>query len=74
VFLCEASYLEGDGNPPDIHLTGHQAAEHAARADASRLLLTHIVPWGDPARTLSEASAVFDGDLEVVSTGAVYEI
>jgi ribonuclease BN (tRNA processing enzyme) len=74
LFLCEASYHDGDTNPPDIHLTGRQAGEHASRADAPRLLLTHLVPWGDPARTLTEASAVYDGQLEVVSTGAVYDV
>lgn len=74
VFLCEASYLDGDPNPPDIHLTGKQAAEHATRADVGRLLLTHLVPWGDPRRTLAEAEQVFDGDLSIVESGAVYEI
>jgi ribonuclease BN (tRNA processing enzyme) len=74
VFLCEASYLEGEDNPPDIHLTGKEAAEHAARADAKRLLLTHLVPWGDRERTLAEAAGVYDGDLEVATPGAVFDI
>lgn len=74
VFLCEASYLEGEDNPPDIHLTGKEAAEHAARADVGRLLLTHLVPWGDPTRTLSEATAVFGGDVAIASSGAVFDI
>jgi ribonuclease BN (tRNA processing enzyme) len=74
VFLCEASYLDGDDNPPDIHLTGKQAAEHANRADTGRLLLTHLVPWGDASRTLAEAEQVYDGDVSIVESGAVYEI
>ena len=74
VFLCEASYLEGDDNPPDIHLTGKDAAEHAVRADVGRLLLTHLVPWGDAGRTLAEAEQVFHGDLSIVETGNVYDI
>ena len=74
VFLCEASYLDGDDNPPDIHLTGREAAEHAARADVGKLLLTHLVPWGDAKRTLGDAQQVFDGDVEVAKTGAVFEI
>lgn len=74
VFLCEASYLDGDDNPPDIHLTGKQAAEHATRADVGRLLLTHLVPWGDASRTLAEAEHGFTGDLSIVKTGAVYDI
>jgi ribonuclease BN (tRNA processing enzyme) len=74
LFLCEASYLEGEDNPPDIHLTGREAAEHAARADVGRLVLTHLVPWGDRDRTLGEANAVFDGDVPVATPGAVFDV
>jgi ribonuclease BN (tRNA processing enzyme) len=74
LFLCEASYLEGDDNPPDIHLTGKEAAEHALRADVGQLLLTHLVPWGDASRTLAEAKPVFPGELALVETGNVYDI
>jgi ribonuclease BN (tRNA processing enzyme) len=74
VFLCEASYHEGDDNPPDIHLTGKQAGQHAARADVGRLLLTHLVPWGDPDRTLDEATGAFSGDIAVASTCAVFDV
>jgi ribonuclease BN (tRNA processing enzyme) len=74
LFLCEASYLHGDDNPPDIHLTGREAGEHAARADVGRLLLTHLVPWGDPDRTLGEAQDVFDRDIVVATTGAVFDV
>ena len=72
--LCEASYLDGDPNPPNIHLTGKQAGEHATRADVGRLLLTHLVPWGDASRTLAEAEQAYDGDLSIVEAGAVYDI
>jgi ribonuclease BN (tRNA processing enzyme) len=74
LFLCEASYLEGEDNPPDIHLTGKEAGEHATRADVGRLLLTHLVPWGDADRTLAEAKNAFDGDVSVASTGAVCDV
>jgi len=56
LLMCEASLLEGPSLPRDLHLTGLQAAQHAARAGAGRLILTHLVPWNDPARTLEEAS------------------
>jgi len=74
VFLCEASYLDGADNPPDIHLTGKEAGEHATRADVGRLVLTHLVPWGDPDRTLTEATAAYPGDIAVASSCAVFEI
>jgi ribonuclease BN (tRNA processing enzyme) len=74
LFLCEASYLDGDDNPPDIHLTGKEAAEHAARAGVDRLVLTHLVPWGDRDRTLAEARATFPGDLDVAHPGAAFDV
>jgi ribonuclease BN (tRNA processing enzyme) len=74
LFLCEASYLDGDENPPNVHLTGREAAEHASRADVGRLLLTHLVPWGDRERTLAEAHDGYDGDITVATTCAVFDV
>jgi ribonuclease BN (tRNA processing enzyme) len=74
LFLCEASYLDGDPNPPNIHLTGREAAEHAVRAQAHRLLLTHLVPWGDEARTVAEAKSAYDGEIAVARSLEVHEI
>jgi ribonuclease BN (tRNA processing enzyme) len=74
VFLCEASYLDGEDNPPDIHLTGKEAADHATRASARSLILTHLVPWGDRDRTLSEATEGYDGPIAVAEPGAVFDI
>jgi ribonuclease BN (tRNA processing enzyme) len=69
VLLCEASFLDGPGLPPDLHLTARQAAEHAARAGVGQLVLTHLVPWNDPAATLEQAAAAFDGPLALASSG-----
>jgi ribonuclease BN (tRNA processing enzyme) len=74
LFVCEASYLHGDSNPPGIHLTGREAGEHARRAEVGSLLLTHLVPWGDRERTLAEATEVYDGEVAVASTGAVFDV
>jgi ribonuclease BN (tRNA processing enzyme) len=74
LFLCEASYLEGEPNPPDIHLTGREAAEHAVKADVQRLLLTHLVPWGDEARTVAEAKSAYDGEIAVARSLDVHEV
>jgi ribonuclease BN (tRNA processing enzyme) len=75
VFLCEASYMDGEDNPPDIHLTGREAGEAAAKADVGRLLLTHLVPaWGDPMGTYEAALGSFPGPVSLVSPGDTYEI
>ena len=72
--LCEASYVDRPGNAPHLHLSGRQAGEHADRAGAGRLLLTHLVAWNDDARVEAEAAAAFAGPVERVSSGAAYEI
>ncbi|GAA3203250.1 MBL fold metallo-hydrolase [Dactylosporangium siamense] len=75
LFLCEASYLDGADNPPDLHLTGREAAEHATKAEVGRLLLTHLVPaWGSEALTLEAAQAAFEGPIDIVRPGARYDI
>ncbi|MBA3745111.1 MBL fold metallo-hydrolase [Sporichthya sp.] len=73
LFLCEASFHDGRDDAPTIHLNGREAAEHAARAGTQKLVLTHIPPWNDMDRTLSEA-ACFDGPTELARPGAVYTL
>ena len=48
LFLCEASYQNGQ-DLTFFHLSAAQAAEHAAKAVAGALVLTHIVPDARPA-------------------------
>jgi ribonuclease BN (tRNA processing enzyme) len=75
LLLAEASFLDRPDLPAELHLTARQAGEHAARADAGRLVLTHLVPWNDPARTLAEAKASgYHGHIELAYQGAVYEV
>jgi ribonuclease BN (tRNA processing enzyme) len=70
--LCEATFTDGPDLPPDLHLTAGQAAEHAARAGVARLVLTHLMPWNDPQRSLAEASARFRGPITLASPGQRY--
>jgi ribonuclease BN (tRNA processing enzyme) len=74
LLLCEASWADGPSHPPDIHLSGRQAGEHAQRAGVSRLLLTHLVPTSDAACVLAEAQAAFPGPAELVRCGASYDV
>jgi ribonuclease BN (tRNA processing enzyme) len=74
LFLCEASFTHGKEDIPDLHLNGREAGAYAQRANAGRLVLTHIPPWTDPSRTLSDATAVYTGPTDVAHPGAVYEV
>jgi ribonuclease BN (tRNA processing enzyme) len=69
VLLSEASFVDGPDLPGDLHLTARQAAEHASRAGAGELVLTHLVPWNDRAVCLEQASAAFSGPLRLASSG-----
>ncbi|MBA2389597.1 MAG: MBL fold metallo-hydrolase [Geodermatophilaceae bacterium] len=77
LLLCEASFVEPAAhersNPPNVHLSGRQAGEHAAAAGVGRLLLTHIPMWIDPARVLTEASGTFPA-AELVHSGSTYDL
>ncbi len=74
LLLCEASFLEGRDTVPDLHLTGRQAGEHARRAGAGRLVLTHIPVWTDPERTFADARAAFGGATDLARPGASYTL
>lgn len=74
LLLCEASFVDRANLPTDLHLTGRQAAEHAARAQARRLVLTHLVPWNDPDRTLAEAAGSYDGPVSVAVADTTYDL
>jgi ribonuclease BN (tRNA processing enzyme) len=75
LFLCEASYPDGEQNPPDLHLTGRDAGEVATKAGVAKLVLTHLVTaWCSEANAVESASAAFAGPLVVARSGDRYEI
>lgn len=75
LFICEAAFAEDRDNPPDMHLTGREAGEHAAKAGADRLVLTHLLPWNEPDDTLAGvALSGFEGAVELARVGAVYDV
>jgi len=74
-FLCEASYLDDMDNPPDLHLTGREAGEHANKAGVGRLLLTHLVSaWGSEFMTADAAATMYGGPIDIVRPGTRYII
>lgn len=72
--LCEASWTDGPGHPPQLHLSGREAGELGYRAGARRLLLTHIPPWSDAEAIVTEAAAAYGARPTVVTQGARYRI
>ena len=74
LLLAEASFCEGVENPPEIHLTGADCGRTAATAQVGRLVLTHIPPWHDKEQALREARSVWDGQVDLASAGATYQV
>lgn len=73
VALFEASFREGDDNPPGLHLTARQAADQAAVAGVPRLILTHQVAWHDNSDALSETTD-FPGTVTVATPGLQIDV
>jgi ribonuclease BN (tRNA processing enzyme) len=74
LLLAEAAFRDGCDNPPDLHMTGSEAAGAARRAGVGRLVLTHIPPWHDAAVALGEAGPVFDGPTDMAEEGLTVDI
>jgi ribonuclease BN (tRNA processing enzyme) len=74
LLLAEASFVTGEPNPPDLHLTGRQAGEVARDAGASRLVVTHVPPWHSPERAVADAAAVFAGPAVAAQPGQVHDV
>jgi ribonuclease BN (tRNA processing enzyme) len=74
LFLCEASFLHGRENPPDLHLTGVEAGQMATAAGARRLVITHVPPWHDADEMLREAAQSYTGPLELAAPGKTYDV
>jgi len=56
------------------HLTPAEAGEHARRAGAKRVVITHISDELDEEWARSQASEAFGGPVEVAREGATYEV
>jgi ribonuclease BN (tRNA processing enzyme) len=75
LLLAEAALRDEDAdNPPDLHLTGGQAGEHASRAGVGTLVITHVPPWFDPESQAAAARNTFSGDVLVAVPEATYDI
>jgi len=74
VFLCEAAFLSDRENPGGLHLTGREAGQTATDAEVGSLIVTHVPPWGDPARALAEAKETYAGPLDLATPGMTVDV
>lgn len=66
LLLCDATWLESQRPlPADVHCTGREAGQIADRAGVSRLVVTHVSPYNDPAAVAAEAAEVFAGEVVI---------
>ena len=56
------------------HLTPAEAGEHARRAGAKRVVLTHISDELDQTWARKQGAAAYGGVVDVAVDGAVYEV
>lgn len=73
LLVAEASFIDGEDNPPDLHMTGREAGEHATRAGVGRLLVTHVPPWYDFDEAVDAARRSFAGRVDGARPGLVCE-
>jgi ribonuclease BN (tRNA processing enzyme) len=74
LFVCEASFRDGEDNPAGLHLTGREAGQHAMAAGVGRLIVTHIPPWGHPAAAVAGASDAFGGPVTAARSGLILDV
>ncbi len=73
MLVAEATYQDASSQA-FFHMSATQAAQHAAAAGAKRLVLTHILPTLDRAVSLVEATAAFDGPVELAEDGTTLRV
>lgn len=74
LLLSEAAFLAAADNPPDLHLTGADAAAVADAAGVGVLVLTHIPPWHDPEQVRAEARQVTRRPVELAAPGVRWTV
>jgi ribonuclease BN (tRNA processing enzyme) len=74
LLMLEATLEQPEEDQPRGHLTPAEAGEHARRAGARRLVLTHISADHDASWACAEGERTFGAPVELASEGAVYDV
>jgi ribonuclease BN (tRNA processing enzyme) len=74
LLMLEATLEQPEHGGDRGHLTPAEAGEHARRAGAHRLVLTHMSADHDASWVRAEAERTFGARVELAHEGAVYEI
>jgi ribonuclease BN (tRNA processing enzyme) len=74
LLMLEATLSTPETDGSRGHLTPSEAGEHATRAGAGRLVLTHISDELDELWAKAEAERTFHGPVSVAREGAVYTV
>jgi ribonuclease BN (tRNA processing enzyme) len=74
LLLIEATLPEPEPEGPRGHMTPGEAGDHGRRAQARRLVLTHISDELDPGWARGEAEREFGAPVEIAREGAVYSV
>jgi ribonuclease BN (tRNA processing enzyme) len=74
LLLVEATLPRPERTGIRGHMTPTEAGEHARRAGAKRVVLTHISDELDQTWARKQASEAFGGPVDVAREGAVYTV
>ncbi|QEK11229.1 MBL fold metallo-hydrolase [Crassaminicella thermophila] len=74
LLLCESTVLEKDKTPTTSHLSAKDAGQIAKKSNVGKLLLTHFWPEYNLEEIHSEASEVFDGNVQLSEEMKTYFI
>ena len=74
LLVLEATLARPERSGIRGHLTGLEAGDHARRAGAARLLITHIPDEIDQDLAREDAARAFGGPTDLATPGAVYEV
>ncbi len=74
LLLAEASFCDGEENPPDLHLTGSDCGRVAQASAAQQLVITHVPSWHDSDTAVTEARREYPGPVHAAHAGAVFEV